>query len=201
MAHSPETKNNLDQAPEPASPEELEQFKILVHTKVHTSGKAVKYHDPIAEDVEIITAMWTPALNMEVHADIGTTHEPDYVDILINENFGRVKGIDTAIRKHFRFFPIAGVSEQELELVESHDGKRLMSEEVVRAIQAMEEADEQTLDEEKQRMIEDARDKSKTYKGMGIPPIDKSSLSEVIAILARCNPSNAETPPQIVNGF
>lgn len=196
---SPENKkpSNLDQAPQPVSPEKLKGFKDLVFAKVAESSKAVKYKDPLTE-VDKTAAKWLPAENIQVHADIGTTHEPDYVEVLVNENLGRVGGIDTQIRKHYRFFPEAGISEYDEELVEYFNGKRLIGEEIQRAKEQMPEVDEETLDEEAKKMIEHARDFSQRYRGSGIPPMDKSNLNEAVAMLNRCDSSNEAPSPSFV---
>lgn len=191
---SPENKkqSDLDQAPQPTTPEELKGFKDLIFAKVKTSGKSVKYKDSLTQ-VDKISAKWEPAANVQVHADIGGPHEPELVEILMNENLGRVNGIDTQIRKHYRYFPNAGISEYEEELVEYYNGKRLIGEEIQRAKEKLQEADDETLSEEARRMIEHARDFSNMYRGSAIPSMDKSNLAEVTTVLNQCGPSSEAT--------
>ncbi|MGH3631804.1 MAG: hypothetical protein ACRDRL_30745 [Sciscionella sp.] len=190
---TPETKN-LDQAPQPATPEELKVFKDLVIDKIKASGKAVDYKDPVTE-AQTTTAKWTPEQNIDVHADIGGTHDPEHTEVLVINHVGRVGEIDAVITKHFRYFPLTETSEYEEEFVEYYKGKRLIGEDVQRAWESMPEIDLDSLDEEKKRMIEHAREQSHLYRGSNLPPMDTGNLDEVTAILSQCDPSNAAPPP------
>lgn len=199
----PENKNpiNLDQAPQPATPEELEGFKDLVISKVKGSDKAVVYKDPIT-DIDAIASKWVPEESIDVHAEISPATSPASIDILVTEQFGQVQGIDTVLIKHFRYFPNTGGSEYDEEPVEFYKGKRLFGEELQRAreiaLKEMENIDEDSLDEDKKHMIEHAREFRQKFSGSTAPPLDRSHLQEITSLLNQCDSSNEDRAPTFV---
>jgi hypothetical protein len=187
----------LDQAPQPATPEELKEFHELVMDKVSRAGMAGEHPDPITGE-ESTHAMWVLGENLAVHAQIGATHEPEAVEILVVESFGLVNDIDTEIQKHFRYFPNAEVSEFNEELVERNsEGRRLIGEELQRALELLPEVSQEELDEAKRLAIEHARKFMNEHGASNLPPLDKYNLDEVKAVLDRCNRFSERRSPLV----
>lgn len=189
---------DLDKAPVLATPEELNDFKNKVITKVRSSRRRKVRKDPDT-GVETRYAWWRPKHNTFVYVDIGAMQEPEAIKMLVELKLGHVQGIDTRIHKHYRYFPGVGVSEYDEELAEYYQNRRLIGEEAQRLLEKMPEITDAELEEEKKAMIEHAKNFGKDkYKGMDYPELTKDQIDEVEALLDTCSEFTEVEAPQFV---